>query len=208
VLCFHWFSDLHFRSNAKFTFRHFWELPAQLVSWSAPVLHLVIFYSQHMPQAWGLTPRSWALLERSLAARTFDGFPAFYGTRRFNTEFTRALHLCLSWARQIQFTSTHSPLQDPYYYPTTYVLVFLVASFFLAFPPATYMRSSSSLFVLHEQFTSPHPAYTRSFLMLSTHLRLGLPSGLLSSGFPTNLYVFPFFLIRARCTVHITTSHL
>jgi hypothetical protein len=28
--------------------------------------------------------------------RPLDSFPAFYGTRRFNTEFTRALHLFLS----------------------------------------------------------------------------------------------------------------
>jgi hypothetical protein len=27
---------------------------------------------------------------------TLDSFPTFYGTRRFNTEFTRALHLSLS----------------------------------------------------------------------------------------------------------------
>jgi hypothetical protein len=43
-----------------------------------------------------ITPWSRALLERSLAVRTLDSFPAFYGTRRFNTEFTRALHLPLS----------------------------------------------------------------------------------------------------------------
>ena len=35
----------------------------------------------------------------------------------------------------------------------------------------------------------PHPTSWRSFLILSTHLRLGLPTGLLPSGFPTkNLY--------------------
>jgi hypothetical protein len=28
-------------------------------------------------------------------------FPAFYGTRRFITVFTRALHWSLSWARSI-----------------------------------------------------------------------------------------------------------
>jgi hypothetical protein len=60
--------------------------------------------------------------------RPLDSFPAFYGTRRFNTEFTRALHLSLSWTRPIQSTS-------------------------------------------------PHPTSTRSILILSNHLRLGLPSG-------------------------------
>jgi len=35
----------------------------------------------------------------------------------------------------------------------------------------------------------PHPTSWRSVIILSTHLRLGLPSGLLPSGFPTkNLY--------------------
>jgi hypothetical protein len=42
-----------------------------------------------------LQPRR-PILERPLDVRPLDSFPAFHGTQRFNTEFTRALHLFLS----------------------------------------------------------------------------------------------------------------
>jgi hypothetical protein len=54
------------------------------------------------------------------------------------------------------------------------------------------------------QSTPPHPISTRSILMLSIHLRLGLPSGHFPSGFPTNnLYTFLFSLIRATCPAYL-----
>ena len=37
----------------------------------------------------------------------------------------------------------------------------------------------------------PHPTYWRSIIILSTHLRLGLPSGLFPSGFPTKTLYTP-----------------
>jgi hypothetical protein len=46
--------------------------------------------------------RSWALLEELSIVQPFKTPPAFYGTRRFNTMFTRALHWSLSWAISIQ----------------------------------------------------------------------------------------------------------
>jgi hypothetical protein len=39
----------------------------------------------------------WALLKKLPIVQLFKNFPAFYGTRRFITVFTRALHWSLSW---------------------------------------------------------------------------------------------------------------
>jgi hypothetical protein len=103
---------------------------------------------------------SWALLEKLPIVQPLKKFSAFYGTRRFITMSTRALHWSLSWARTIQST--------PY-----------------------------------------HPIALRSILILSTHLRLGLPSGLLPFGSPTNiLYAFPLSPIRATCSDHLIQNHL
>ena len=48
------------------------------------------------------------------------------------------------------------------------------------------------------QSINPHPTSWRSILILSTHLRLGLPTGLLPSGFPTKTLYSPTLLIHTR----------
>jgi hypothetical protein len=56
----------------------------------------------------------------------------------------------------------------------------------------------------HSSPLHPFLISLRAILILSTHLRLGLPSGLFPSGFPTNiLYVFLLSPIRATFTAYL-----
>ena len=75
------------------------------------------------------------------------------------------------------------------------------ALFITAFTTARhlYLSWGSSI-----QSIPPHPTSWRCILILSSHLCLGLPSGLLPSGFPTKtLYTSLFSPIRATCPAHL-----
>jgi hypothetical protein len=62
-----------------------------------------------------ITPWSWTLLERPPALQQLKNFPTFYGTRRSNTMFIRALHWSLAWDRWDQFDRTNSENKSTYF---------------------------------------------------------------------------------------------
>jgi hypothetical protein len=76
-----------------------WPKRAETCSDNKVMLHLIrVVYGRYI---YPTTLWSWALLERPPVVKPLDSFPALYETLRFITEFTRALHLSLSWARPL-----------------------------------------------------------------------------------------------------------
>jgi len=71
----------------------------------------------------------------------------------------------------------------------------------------TSVRHLSLSWASPTQSIYPHPTSWRSVLILTTHLRLGLPSGLLSSVIPSQLLVSNVFFFRGQKPL-IVQSHL
>jgi hypothetical protein len=140
----------------------------------------------------------------------FLSFPSFY-----------LLLLCLL------FLLLHNHLSQViweavYFYSFTYLLTELSPSWWAANCaaiqeiPSNFKEPESSSPCSQEPSTCPYPEPDQSspyhpilplissILILSTHVRLGLSSGLFPSSFPTNiLYAFLVFPSRATCPAHL-----
>ena len=102
----------------------------------------------------------------------------------------------------IQIIFTHSTVQSPSWEATGLQLVKKFPAFHGTRRFITALTTVLSLsWASPIQSIYPHLTSWRSTLILSTHLLLGLPSGLFPSGFPTKaLYFSP---IRATCPAHL-----
>ena len=115
----------------------------------------------------------------------------FRKTRNYKAVFILLFNIFTPWCRVLLQKLTGSQLVKKF--PTFHGTRRFIT-------PLTSVRHLSLSWASTIQSIYPHPTSWRSILILSTHLRLGLPSGLLPSGFPTKTLYTPLSSpIRATC---------
>jgi hypothetical protein len=117
----------------------------------------------------------------------------------FSSLFSNALTLFEVWLARRSRVLQKSPVaqllkNSPTFYGTR--------RFFTVFTTARHWSLSWDRII---RSTPPYSICLRSISILSFHIRLGLPSGLSPSGFPTKkkVYTFIFYPLRAMCHVHL-----
>ena len=108
----------------------------------------------------------------------------------YTLEFSCRYHLFTPWSRVFLLKLTGTQLVNKFTanYGTRWFIV--------AFTTARHLSLSLGRSI---QSIPPHPTSLRSILILSFHLRLGLPSGLFPSGFPNQNPVYASPLPYTGC---------
>ena len=102
----------------------------------------------------------------------------------YNGPHTYSAHLLTAWCRVLeQLTGLQVVKKFPAFHRTRRFITALTSVHHLSLSWASPIQS-----------IYPHPTSWRSVLILSTHLGLGLPSGLFPSGFPTKTKADPYVL--------------
>ena len=113
------------------------------------------------------------------------------------TQVQMYTYLLTSWCRVLleKLTGLQLVKKFPAFHGTRRFITALISVCHLSLSWASQIQSTTY---------HPHPTSWRSILILSTHLCLGLPSGLLHSGFPSKTLYTPLSSpIRATCPAHL-----
>ena len=125
----------------------------------------------------------------------FYGCKTSFQKRNQNSQYWILTYLLTLWCRVLleKLTGLQLVKKFPAFYGTRRFITAL-----------TSLRHSSLSWASPVQSIYPHTTSWRSFLILTTHLLLGLPSGLFPSGFPTKTLYAPLTSpIRSTCPAHL-----
>ena len=164
---------------------------------AAPKAHANI-HIKTLPNICGINAWRWVIkmLEYQISCKSVECKSSCSMRTDGRTDRQTFTYLLAQWSRVLleKLTGSAASQEIPRIYGTR--------KFITAFTSARHLSLSWANSI---QSITPHPTSCRPILLLSSHhLRLGLPSSLFPSGFPTKTLYMPLLSpIRATCPAHL-----